>query len=103
MIFFFFWRNNGILFVLGQCFGGPYKDAEKTPYDSKTLDQTGVLPAINPINLLAMRETQVRSLGGEDPLEKEIETHSSALAWEIPWTEEPGGLQPMGSQRVGHD
>ena len=44
----------------------------------------------------------VRSLGGEDSLEKEMATHTSILAWEIPWTEEPGGLQFMGSQRVGH-
>ena len=50
----------------------------------------------------AMRETRVQSLGGEDPLEKEIATHSSVLAWRIPWTEGPGGLQSMGSQRVGH-
>ena len=48
-------------------------------------------------------ETWVRSLGREDPLEKEMATHSSILAWEIPWTEEPGGLQSMGSQRVGYD
>ena len=47
-------------------------------------------------NLPAMPETQVRSLVGEDPLEKEIATHSSILAWEIPWIEEPGGLQSMG-------
>ena len=53
--------------------------------------------------LPAMQETWVRSLGREDPLEKEMATHSSILAWEIPWTEEPGGLQSMGSQRVGHD
>ena len=53
--------------------------------------------------LLAMRETWVRSLGQEDPLEKAMATHSSVLAWRIPWTEEPGGLQPMGSKRVGHD
>ena len=45
----------------------------------------------------------VRFLGGEDPLEKEVATHSSVLAWSIPWTEEPGGLQSMGPQRVGHD
>jgi len=45
----------------------------------------------------------VLSLGQEDPLEEEMTTHSSTLAWEIPWTEEPGGLQTMGSQRVGHD
>ena len=50
-----------------------------------------------------MQETQVQSLGWEDPLEEEMATHSSILAWEIPWTEEPGGLQSMGSQRVGYD
>ena len=54
-------------------------------------------------HLPTMRETQVRSLGWEDPLEKEMATPSSILAWRIPWTEEPGGLQFMGSQRVGHD
>ena len=48
-------------------------------------------------------ETRVRSLDQEDPLEKEMETHSSILAWKIPWTEDPGRLQSMGSQRVGHD
>ena len=51
----------------------------------------------------AMRETQVQSLGWEDPLEKAMATHSSTLAWKITWTEEPGRLQSMGSQRVGHD
>ena len=50
-----------------------------------------------------MWETRVRSLGQEDPLEKEMTTHSSLLAWKIPWMEEPGGLQSMGSLRVGHD
>ena len=53
--------------------------------------------------LPAMQETWVGSLGREDPLEKEIATHSSILAWRIPRTEEPGGLQYKGSQRVGHD
>ena len=53
-------------------------------------------------SLPAMQETQVQSLGGKDPLEKEVATHSCILAWRIPWTEEPGGLQSMGSQRVGH-
>ena len=48
-------------------------------------------------------ETRVQSLGQEDPLEKEMALHSSTLAWKIPWTEEPGRLQSMGSQRVGHD
>ena len=51
----------------------------------------------------AMEETQVLSLGWEDPLEKEMAIHSNILAWKIPWTEEPGRLQSMGSQRVGHD
>ena len=50
-----------------------------------------------------MRETKVRFLGREDPLEKEMVTHSRILAWRIPWTEEPGRLQSTGSQRVGHD
>ena len=54
-------------------------------------------------HLPAMRETRVLSLGWEDLLEKEKATHSSTLAWKIPWTEEPGRLQSMGSQRVGHD
>ena len=54
-------------------------------------------------HLPTMEETRVRSLGWEDPLEKEMATHSSILAWKIPWTEEPGWLQSMGSQRVGHD
>ena len=54
-------------------------------------------------NLPAMQETHVRSLGHEDTLKKGMATHSSALAWRIPWTEEPGGLQTIGSQRVRHD
>ena len=54
-------------------------------------------------HLPTMRETQVRSLGREGPLEKEMATHSSILAWRIPWTEEPGRLQSMGSKRVRHD
>ena len=53
-------------------------------------------------NLPAVQETHVRSLGWEDPLEKEMATHSSILAWKISWTEEPGGLQSMGLQRVRH-
>ena len=54
-------------------------------------------------HLPGMQETRVQSLGQEDPLEKEMATHSSTLAWRIPWREEPGGLQSMGSQRVGRD
>ena len=53
--------------------------------------------------LPAMWETRVRCLGGEDPLEKEMATHSNILAWKIPWMEEPRRLQSMGLQRVGHD
>ena len=53
--------------------------------------------------LAAMQETRVLSLGQEDPLEKEMAAHSSTLTWRIPWTEEPGGLQSMESQRLGHD
>ena len=53
--------------------------------------------------LSTMQETRVQSLGWEDPLEKEMAIHSSTIAWKIPWTEEPGRLQSMGSQRVGHD
>ena len=62
------------------------------------MSQTGIY--------LAMQETQemqVQSLGQEDPLEKEMATHSSILPWKIPWTREPGGSQSTGSQRVGHD
>ena len=54
-------------------------------------------------NLPAMQETPVQSLGWEDPLEKGMATHSSILAWEIPQKEEPGGLQSIGSQRIGHN
>ena len=54
-------------------------------------------------NVPAMWETRVQSLGSEDPLEKEMATHSSILAWKIPWIEEPGGLQSMRSQRVRHE
>ena len=54
-------------------------------------------------NLPAMQETWVQSLGREDPLEKGMATHSSILAWRIPWTENPSGLQSLGLQRVGHD
>ena len=54
-------------------------------------------------NKPAVGGTSIRSLGQEDPLEKEMATHASTLAWRTPWTEEPGGLQSTGSQRVGHD
>ena len=54
-------------------------------------------------HLSTMRETRVQSLGWEDPLEEEMAIHSRTIAWKIPWTEEPGKLQFMGSQRIGHD
>ena len=57
----------------------------------------------NPAAMQKTKEVWVRSLGQEDPLEEEMATHSSILAWRTPWTEEPGGLQSMGPQRVGHD
>ena len=59
--------------------------------------------AKNPPAVREIQETWVRSLGQEDPLEEDMATHSSILAWRIPWTEEPGGLQSTGSQRVRHD
>ena len=68
-----------------------------------SLDMRASLVAQLVKNLPAMRETCVRYLGWEDPLEKEMATHSSTLAWKIPWMEEPDRLQSMGSQRVGHD
>ena len=67
------------------------------PYERAFL----VAPTVK--RLPTMRETRVRSLGQEDPLEEEMTTHSSTLAWKIPWTGEPGRLQSMGSKRVGHD
>ena len=79
----------------------------RTRLSDVTFTFTGVLWAslvgqlVN--NLPTMRETWVRSLGGEDPLEKGWATHSSILAWRIPWMEEPGGLQSVGLQRVGHN
>ena len=63
-----------------------------------------LIPGVSEVkHLPAMQETWVQSLGQEDPLEKEMATHSNILAWRIPWTEETGGLQSTGSQTVGHD
>ena len=70
----------------------------------QTLGDSGASPVAQMVkNLPAMQETQVRSLGREDSLEKGMPAHSSILAWKIPWTEKPGRLQTMGSQRVRHD
>ena len=68
------------------------------------IDNIGDFPIAQMVkNLPALQETRVQSLGPEDPLEKEMATHSSILAWSIPWTEEPGGPQSVGSQGVGHN
>ena len=72
-------------------------------FDSHLIFPISSLVARMVKNLPAMRDTQFRPLGQEDPLEKEVATHSSILAWIISWTEEPGGLQLVRSQRVGHD
>ena len=71
-------------------------------YPKSSSDHLASLVAQRLKCLPAMQETRLRSLSQEDPLEKEMATHSSILAWRIPWREEPGGLQSMGSQRVGH-
>ena len=71
--------------------------------DACPLEERASLVAQMVKHLPAMWETQVQSLGWEDPLEKEMAIHSSTLGWKIPWTEEPGRLQSMGSQRIGHD
>ena len=88
-----------IVSVMG-CFGGPFIKnlltlILDTSLSSLVAQRVKLLPA--------MQETWVPSLGQEDPLEKEMATHSSTLACKIPWTEEPGGLQSMGLRRVGHD
>ena len=92
---------------LGQRGEGRTLEKPQEPWNGKLLKASfsswAFLVAQRVKCLPTMRETWVRSLGWEDPLEKEMAAHSSTLAWKIPWTEEPGRLQPMGSQRVGHD
>ena len=94
--------------LCGSCCLGPHAK-EHCPGDSRALKGTTEFFLVDSLvaqrlkHLPAMRETWVRSLDQEDPLEKEMATHSSILAWRIPWIEEPGGLQSVGSQRVGHD
>jgi hypothetical protein len=78
-----------------------YDESSKTLL-KKNKDQASLV-AQTVKNLPAMQETWVQPLGREDPLEKEMATHSSILAWSIPWTEKPGRLLSMGSQRVKHD
>ena len=84
---------NVILFILNQC--------QITEYVFVYIWTSLVAQTVK--HLSTMQETQVRALGWEDPLEKEMATHSSTIAWKMPWTEEPGRLQSTGSQRVGHD
>ena len=80
------------------------KNMKKNIYThTHTWEIPSSLSVKNPPAMQEAQETRVQSLGQEDPLEKEIATHSSILAWKIPWTEEPGGLQFTWSQRVGHD
>ena len=78
-------------------------NAQAFPCLGVEVNSHGSLVAQTVKSLPAMQETWVRSLSQEDPLEKGMATHSSILAWRIPWWEEPGKLQSMGSQRVGHD
>ena len=82
-----------------------FKQMETSTFEevNLSLPLTSFLVAQKVKRLLTVWETWFQSLGWEDPLEKEMATHSSALAWKIPWTEEHGGLQSTGSQRVGHD
>ena len=83
--------------LLGCCLWG------RTESDTTEATAAAAAMAKTVKNLPAMQETDVWSLGGEDALQKGMAAHSSILAWRIPWTEEPGGLQSMGLQRVGHD
>ena len=91
------------LATYGVGWGGPQEATKSSKWHSFYLWDWVSLVAQRLKRLPGMRETQVWSLGREDPLEKEMATHSSTLTWRIPWREEPGRLQSMGSQRVGHD
>ena len=102
-------RTTSIFFLPLNHQGSPYY-CNKKSMDAKTVSERlktnktfASLVAQMVKHLPAMRETWVRPLGWEDPLEKEMANHSSILAWRIPWTEDPGRLQSMGSQRLGHD
>ena len=94
-----------MLRVIGKSlYGSTFNRTFRTPRQF-TIPMTNMtsLVAQTVKHLSTMQETWVRSLGWEDPLEKEMAIHSRTIAWKIPWTEEPGGLQSMGSQRVEHD
>ena len=90
-------------FLLVKLFHTPTKHIKLSQLISILHVFTTPLVAQTVKRLSTMRETWVRSLGREDPLEKEMAIHSSTIAWKIPWTEEPSELQSMGSQRVGHN
>ena len=90
--------------MCGNCISLNYVELVHSDFQVYYILLTGAsLVAQTVKRLPAMRATQVRSLAWEDPVEKEMVTHSSTLAWKIPWTEEPCRLQSMGSKRVGHD
>ena len=91
------WRNDEVYSVQSMC-----SSIEETLLKDCYIIKRTSLVAQMVKNLPVMQETQVQSLGQEDPLEKEMATHSSVLAWRIPWTEEPGGVQSVVA-RVGHD
>ena len=91
-------RRDKKAFLSDQC-----KEIEEDNRMGKTRDLFKKIRDTKVKCLSTMQETWVRSPGWEDPLEKEMAIHSSTIAWKIPWTEEPGRLQPMGSQRVGHN
>jgi len=107
-IFLFFFLKAKDSLILAQCYylknnNNLIKQPIRVPIALPIYHSLRPLVAQMVKNLPAAWETQVRSLGREDPLEEEMATHSSVFSWEIPWTEEPGRLQSMGSQRVGHD
>ena len=97
------WGNSGQTLFLGAPKSLQMVSATMKLKDACSLEERASLVAQMVKSLPAMQETRVWFLGGEDPLEKEMAAHSSTLAWKIPWMEEPGGLQSMGSQRIGHD
>ena len=90
--------SKGVIYFLNK---EPKGKGEKERYTHLNAELKNVAQKLK--RLPPRRETRARSLGQEDPLEKEVLTHSSILAWRIPWTEEPGRLQSIGSQKVGHD
>ena len=89
-----------VLVPRSRSWGSPSTPHPPLRYHGKFLEDSLVAETVK--SLPSMQETRIQSLGQEDPLEKEMATHSSIPAWKIPWTEEPGGLQSMGSERIRH-